>query len=250
MTTDKWPKRAALAVSLPGGPVRLCAQAKGAGMISPSFATMLCFVQTDAVVAAEVLDRLLRAASERSFERTTVDGQMSTNDSLFFLASGASGVAVEPGAGEAVLGRALEALLRQLAVELVADGEGARRCARLVVRAAPGDAERVARAVADSPLVRCAIYGGDPNWGRMVAAAGQALAGASAAPVDVWVGDVQMAANGAVRDLAPEDLRRAEEAMQADEVDLRVETGSGDEAELFMSDLGHEYVSLNSEYSS
>jgi glutamate N-acetyltransferase/amino-acid N-acetyltransferase len=249
MTTDGWPKRAALAVEVPGGSVRLCAQAKGAGMISPGFATMLCFVETDARLAPDAIERLLRAGCAHSFERTTVDGQMSTNDSVFMLASGA-GAAVEPGAGEEALGRALDALLRQLAIEMVADGEGARRAARLVVRAAPGEAEAVARSIGESPLVRCAIYGGDPNWGRMVAAAGQVLPAGSDPAIDVWVGGVQMARGGAVVDLGEADLRRAEAAMGADEVDLRVEVGHGEEeAELFLSDLGHEYVALNSEYS-
>ena len=253
MTTDKWPKRAALEVALPGGTARLCAQAKGAGMLSPNFATMLCFVETDAQVGADVLDRLLRAACARSFERATVDGQTSTNDSVFMLASGAAGVAVEPGEGEEALGRALDALLRQLAIEMVADGEGARRAARLVVRAAEDVAEKIARSIADSPLVRCALYGGDPNWGRIVAAAGQVLPPGSDPRVDVWVGEVQMSRAGAVVELDPADLRRAEEAMQAPEVDLRVEVDTGAESmaevELFMSDLGHDYVALNSEYS-
>ncbi len=249
MTTDKWPKRAALEVTLPEGTVRLCAQAKGAGMISPGFATMLCFVETDARVPAATLERLLREGCARSFERTTVDGQMSTNDSVFILASGA-GASVSGADGEQAFGAALDALLRQLAIEMVADGEGARRAARLLVRAPQGIAERVARSVADSPLVRCAIYGGDPNWGRMMAAAGQVMRADRQPKIDVWVGDVQMAEASAVIDLDPGDLRRAEEAMRGDEVDLRLEIDRGtEEAELFLSDLGHDYVALNSEYS-
>jgi glutamate N-acetyltransferase/amino-acid N-acetyltransferase len=230
--------------------VTLCAQAKGAGMIAPGFATMLCFIETDAQVAPQTLQRLLRSACGRSFERTTVDGQMSTNDSVFMLASGAAQVKVAGIEGERAFGTALDALLRQLAIEMVVDGEGARRAARLVVRAPQGVAERVARSVADSPLVRCAVHGGDPNWGRMVAAAGQVLRADRSPRIDVWVGDVQMASASGVIDLAPEDLRRAEEAMRADEVDLRLEIDGGtEEAELFLSDLGHDYVSLNSEYS-
>jgi glutamate N-acetyltransferase/amino-acid N-acetyltransferase len=219
-------------------------------MIRPGFATMLCFVETDARVSSETLERLLRAGSARSFERTTVDGQMSTNDSVFMLASGAAEVAIDNRESEDAFGAALDAVLRQLAIEMTADGEGARRIARLVVRAPAGDAERVARSVADSPLVRCALYGGDPNWGRMAAAAGQVLPAASDPRIDVWVGDVQMARASAVVDLDPAQLRRAEEAMRADEVDLRLELDGGTEqAELFLSDLGHDYVSLNSEYS-
>ena len=116
------------------------------------------------------LDRLLRAAVERSFERISVDGQLSTNDSVFVIASGAAGVAVEPGSDdERAFAAALDALLRQLAIEMVADGEGAERVARLVVRGAVEAVEPVARAVANSPLVKCALHGGDPNWGRILA---------------------------------------------------------------------------------
>ena len=250
MTTDKWPKRAALELSLPAGTVRLCAQAKGAGMIRPGFATMLCFVETDARVPSETLERLLRAGSERSFERTTVDGQMSTNDSVFMLASGAAEVAVEHGEAEQAFGAALDAVLRQLAIEMTADGEGARRIARLVVRAPAGDAERVARSVADSPLVRCALYGGDPNWGRMVAAAGQVLPPVSDPRIDVWVGDVQMAPGrrgGRPRPGAAAASRGSDARSRGRPA--RWSSAAEEEAELFLSDLGHDYVSLNSEYS-
>jgi len=251
MTTDRWPKRASLEVPLAGGPVGLCAQAKGAGMISPSFATMLCFVETDAAVDAVTLDRLLRAAVERSFERVSVDGQLSTNDSVFGFASGTSGVPVEPGtADEIAFAQTLEALLRQLALEVVADGEGAARVARLLVRGAVEAVDPVARAVANSPLVKCALHGGDPNWGRILAAAGQAVPDADPRLLDLYIEDVQVAAGGSAVALDDGGRRRLEEAMLAAEVEMRLELSrSGEEAEIFFCDLGPAYVTLNSEYS-
>lgn len=251
MTTDRWAKHGALEVALSGGSVRLCAQAKGAGMISPSFATMLCFIQTDAAIDAITLDRLLRAAVARSFERTSVDGQLSTNDSVFCLASGAAGVPVAPGTeDELVFGAALDALLRQLAVEIVADGEGAERVARLVVRGTVEAVDPVARAVANSPLVKCALHGGDPNWGRILAAAGQAVPDADPGGLDLYIEDVQVAQGGTAMALDDGSRRRLNDAMSAPEVDMRLELSrSEEEAEIFFCDLGHGYVSLNSEYS-
>ena len=166
MTTDKGPKFCT--VSADG--VVVSAQAKGAGMIEPGFATLLCFVQTDAVVADP--ETALRRAVQASFERITVDGQMSTNDTVLLQASGASGVAMPDGL--------LDTILLQLALEVVADGEGASRSGRIEVTGASSDseAERVARAIANSPLVKTALHGCDPNWGRIAQAAGMALAGA------------------------------------------------------------------------
>jgi glutamate N-acetyltransferase/amino-acid N-acetyltransferase len=237
--------------ALPGGSVRLCAQAKGAGMISPSFATMLCFVETDAALDAVTLERVLRAGVERSFERASVDGQLSTNDSVFCLASGASGIRVEPGSdAEAAFDAALYAVLRQLAVEVVADGEGATRVARLLVKGPLGAVDPVARAVANSPLVKCALHGGDPNWGRVLAAAGQAVPDADPAHLDLYIEDVQVARGGTALALSDDERRRLGEAMSAPEVDFRLDLSHGDdEAEIFFCDLGPEYVRINSEYS-
>src|SRR5207248_5249136 len=134
-TTDSFAKHACLDVALGGGVVRLTAQAKGAGMISPGFATLLCFVQTDAAMSAETADLLLSVTVKRSFERASVDGQLSTSDTVILQASGESGVRIEPETEDEVhLGEALDALLRQLALYVVRDGEGARRVCRVVVR--------------------------------------------------------------------------------------------------------------------
>jgi glutamate N-acetyltransferase / amino-acid N-acetyltransferase len=248
MTTDAFEKRATLEVQLAGGAVRLCAQAKGAGMIQPSFATLLCFVQTDAALEAETADLLLGVCVKRSFERISVDGQLSTNDTAILMASGAAGVAVSPESEDELrLGQALDALLRQLALDVVRDGEGARRTGRVVVRGGhAADVEAAARAVANSPLVKAALYGGDPNWGRIAQAVGAALPGTAPLAVDVAIEGVPVCAAGATVDA---DLAALEPAVAGDEVEYVVGLpGAGHETEVFFSDLGHEYVTINAEY--
>ena len=219
MTTDSSPKRCCVSA----GGVTVSAQAKGAGMIEPGYATMLCFVQTDAVVADP--DATLRAAVAGSFERITVDGQMSTNDTVLLQASGAGGSPLPAGL--------LEAVLLQLALEIVADGEGASRVGRIEVRGAAGDdeAERVARAIANSPLVKTALYGRDPNWGRIAQAAGQALAGAQ------------------LPELGPDRIDAREIGAETAEPALTIELGRGSgAASVYFSDLTHEYIRINAEY--
>jgi glutamate N-acetyltransferase / amino-acid N-acetyltransferase len=247
-TTDAYPKRAGLEVKLPSGTVRLCAQAKGAGMISPAFATLLCFIQTDAQLSPETCDLLLGVTVKRSFERISVDGQLSTSDTVIVQASGRSGVAVEPESEDELrFGEALDALLRQLALDIVRDGEGARRVGRVVVRGGDGDAvERVARTVADSPLVKTALYGGDPNWGRIVQAVGMALPHTAPLPVDVAIEGIPVCARGAH---VPHDPAALQAAVQRDEVEYEIGLpGTGAETERYFSGLGHEYVTINAEY--
>ncbi|HWF26073.1 MAG TPA: bifunctional glutamate N-acetyltransferase/amino-acid acetyltransferase ArgJ [Solirubrobacteraceae bacterium] len=247
-TTDALEKRASLEVTLSGGRVRISAQAKGAGMISPRFATLLCFVQTDAALSAETCELLLGVTVKRSFERISVDGQLSTNDTVILQASGASGVAVEPETKDELrFGEALDALMRQLALLIVRDGEGARRVGRVVVRGGDIDAgARAARAVANSPLVKTALYGGDPNWGRIAQAVGMALPGTAPLDLDIAIEGVPVCAGGGVVDF---DHRELERAVTRDEVEYEVGLpGSGVETEVFFSDLGHEYVTINAEY--
>jgi glutamate N-acetyltransferase / amino-acid N-acetyltransferase len=219
MTTDRWPKRC----TLRAGGVTLSAQAKGGGMIQPNLATMLCFVQTDAVV--EDPHAALRRATDASFERITVDGQMSTNDTVLLQATGRAGAPLPEGL--------LEAVLLQLAIEIVADGEGAARVGRVQVdeAASPAEAERVARAIANSPLVKTALFGRDPNWGRIAQAAGMALAGE----------DLEEIGAGSIdADELGEDIAEAE-------IGLRL--GRGDHSShVWFSDLGYEYVRINAEY--
>jgi len=219
LTTDRWPKHCTLRV----GGVTLSAQAKGAGMIEPNMATMLCFVQTDAVV--EDADARLRAATDASFNRITVDGQMSTNDTVLLQASGASGQPLPAGL--------LEAVLKQLAIEIVRDGEGAARTGRIEVTeaATQAEAERVARAIANSPLVKTALFGRDPNWGRIAQAAGAALAGEE------------------LSELGAENIDAAELGADVPEAEIGLRLGRGEHAaHVWFSDLGYEYVKLNAEY--
>jgi glutamate N-acetyltransferase/amino-acid N-acetyltransferase len=248
MTTDAFEKRATLEIDLPGGTVRLSGQAKGAGMIQPAFATMLCFVQTDAQLSAETADLLLGVCVKRSFDRITVDGQLSTNDTALLLCGGASGVAVEPESeAELLFGQALDALLRQLALDIVRDGEGAVRTGRVVVRGGnDANVERVARAVANSPLVKTALSGGDPNWGRIVQAVGLGLVDTAPLPVDVSIEGVQVCVAGSAVGHDEDDLARR---VKRDEVEYVIGLpGDGFETEVFFSDLGHGYITINAEY--
>lgn len=219
MTTDRGPKTC----TLRSGGVTLSAQAKGAGMIEPGFATMLCFVQTDAVL--EDPDSALRRAVAGSFERITVDGQMSTNDTVVLQAGGASGLPLPEGL--------LEAALLQLALEIVADGEGATRVGRVEVSeaASADEAERVARAIANSQLVQTALNGRDPNWGRVVQAAGMALAGEQ------------------ICELGPDRIDASELGADVAEAELGIRLGRGEAtAHVFFSDLSCDYVRVNAEY--
>jgi glutamate N-acetyltransferase/amino-acid N-acetyltransferase len=219
MTTDRGPKRC----TLRAGGVTLSAQAKGAGMIEPGLATTLCFVQTDATV--DDPDAALRSAAAASFERITVDGQMSTNDTLLLQATGA--------AGRPLPDRLLEAVLLQLALEIVADGEGATRVARIEVAEAADreEAERTARAIANSPLVKTALYGRDPNWGRIAQAAGMALAGEE------------------LKELGAEAIDASQLGLEEAEAEIGIRLGRGDAAaHIWFCDLTHDYVSLNAEY--
>jgi len=247
-TTDAFEKRLSLDVALPSGSVRISAQAKGAGMIQPGFATMLCFVQTDAALMPETADLLLGVCVKRSFDRISVDGQLSTNDTALLMASGAAGVIVEPESEDELrLGEALDYALRRLALQMVRDGEGAARIGRVHVHG--GDdatVERVARAVANSPLVKTALHGGDPNWGRIAQAAGAAVPGAAPLPLDVWIEDVQVCAAGVA---VPHDAAALAAAVAGEEVSYVVGLpGEGAETEVFFSDLSREYVRINAEY--
>ena len=254
-TTDAFPKAVALEIALSAGPVRLAVQAKGAGMISPNFATLLVFIQTDAVLDADEADLLLSVCTKRSFDRISVDGQLSTSDTIVLQCSGASGIRVEPETpDERTFGEALDAALRQIALLVARDGEGARRVGRVVVRGGEDQAvQRVAHAVADSPLVKTALYGGDPNWGRIIQAVGAALpvpptAPATTAPleVDISIEGIQVCAAGGVIPHDPEALRSAVQGAEV-EYDITL-PGEGAEAERYFSDLGHEYVTINADY--
>jgi glutamate N-acetyltransferase/amino-acid N-acetyltransferase len=247
-TTDASEKRANLEVELPSGTVRLSAQCKGAGMISPNFATMLCFVQTDAALRPETADLLLGVCVKRSFDRASVDGQLSTNDTAILICSGTSGVEVAPESeDELLLGEALDALLRQLAIMMVADGEGAERIGRVIVRGGhQPSAEAAARAVANSPLVKTALHGADPNWGRIVQAIGGALPGTAPLLLELTIEGIRVCIAGTAIDYDEGALAKA---VQGKEIEYEVGLpGEGVETEVFFSDLGHEYIRINAEY--
>ena len=246
LSSDAAPKRACLELELPAGRVRLGAQAKGAGMISPRHATMFCFVQTDAELDAETLDLLTGVCVQRSFDRISVDGQLSTSDTVVALANGASGVRVESeSADELALGEALDALLRQLALEIVHDGEGTKRVGRIVVTGRPDAVEPVARSIANSPLVKTALHGADPNFGRILQAAGQVWPPGEPFLVDLEIEGHQVLSAGEVVEPAPAAL------VSGGEIEyLLTMPGEGGETEVFFSDLSPEYVRFNAEYTS
>ena len=250
LTSDRGAKRAALEVALPsGGSIRLAAQAKGAGMLAPRHATMFCFVETDAAMEQQTLDLLIGVCVKRSFDRISVDGQLSTSDTVFAIASGASGVTIAPESpDELAFGEALDALLRQLALLMVADGEGAKRVGRIIVRGHPDAVEPVARSIAYSPLVKTALHGADPNFGRILQAAGQAWPPGDAFVADLEIEGMQVVSAG---DAIEFDMSELEQRVKADEVEYALTIpGSGGETEVYFSDLSQDYVRFNAEYTS
>jgi glutamate N-acetyltransferase/amino-acid N-acetyltransferase len=246
-TTDAGPKIASRTLVLQGREVRLGAIAKGAAMIRPDLGTMIAVVTTDAAIDPGLLRELLVDAAEASFNRITVDGSESTSDSLIVLAGGASGVAVG-GAEARQFGDALDDVCRELALAMVRDGEGARRVGRYEVTGARTDdeARRAARRVAEDQLVRCALYGGDPNWGRIYAALGVAGVEVDLARLAIAIGDVPLMRDGSPLAL---DNGAASRAAAEDEVVYAIDLGCGPgSGTVWGSDLGHEYVRMNAEY--
>jgi glutamate N-acetyltransferase / amino-acid N-acetyltransferase len=250
LTTDRFPKTAAFEVATRDGLVRLAGCAKGAGMIAPGMATMLCAVTTDALLDPETARSLLHSEVEHTFNRVSVDGQMSTNDCVFFLASGASGISLST-QGRAQLSAALGSLLLRLALMMVADGEGATKVMRLRLTGAPSDeaARLAARAVADSPLVKTAMYGGDPNWGRILSSAGAALADHGLNETVLEMGGLRLVERATPLSLEPDEEARLRQVMDGPEIDILLDLKAGSSQEtVYFSDLGYEYVTINAEY--
>lgn len=247
LTTDSASKRAALEIATPAGAVHIGAIAKGAGMIAPNMATMLAFIATDAAIAPADLQACLRRVVDATFNSITVDGDTSTNDMVIALANGASGVALT---GESL--EAFEAGLYQvceyLAKRIVKDGEGASRIFEVrVAGAADADAaRRIARTIAESQLVKTAIHGGDPNWGRIIAAAGRSGAPITVERAQLFLQGTLVFENGRPTEY---DERALIQAMQADEVHIVLTLSDGDGAAHFWSsDLTAEYVKINAHY--
>jgi glutamate N-acetyltransferase/amino-acid N-acetyltransferase len=244
MTTDTKAKEIAVDADLSTGTARVGGMAKGAGMIAPRMATMLAFFTTDAAIEGTLLERALREAVGSSLNRITVDGDTSTNDMAVILASGAGGV-VATERDYASFRDALVTASQAIAEMIVRDGEGATRIAEVRVEGAPSEAEAdaIARTVAESPLVKTALHGGDPNWGRILAAAGRA-----GVAFDVWIGDVWVAEGGAARAY---DEALAAAAMKEDPVRLRVRLRGGSASSwMWTSDLSRGYVDINAHYRS
>ena len=252
MTTDRFPKICAASVKTAAGTVRVGVCAKGAGMIAPAMATMLCVVTTDAELTPRDARSLLETGVGRTFNRVTVDGEMSTNDSVLFFASGASGVRPD-GVSLRMLGEAMDAVLLRVALMMVADGEGATKIMRLRVDGAENEksAVAVARAIAGSPLVKTAMHGGDPNWGRIISSAGAAMAGRTLPDASLQLCGVTVVQKGMACIVAKSDRVQMAAEMKLPEIDIRLDLGLGEAStELFFADMGHEYVTINAEYHS
>ena len=251
MTTDAFPKFAARDLQLSDGMARLTVMAKGAGMICPNMATMLCVVLTDAQVPHAQWQGMFGRAVDKTFNRVSVDGDTSTNDTILGLANGAAGVQLQNSADLSVFEEELAAILGDVAHMLVMDGEGARRVIHIKVTGARNDAEaeRVARSVGHSQLVKTAIYGGDANWGRIVTAVGYSGALFDPAAVRLELCGVERFCGGhPVNDHREEELAAL---LKGKDVSVRITLGNGPgQYSLQASDLGHEYVSLNSDYRS
>lgn len=248
MTTDPFPKEAAVEVLCERGTFRVGGIAKGSGMIEPLMATMLGFLTTDAAVEARLFQRALKSAVDDTFNAITVDGECSTNDCVFALANGASGVTLE----ERDLPIIVEALTRvceQLAVGIVRGGEGATKLitVRVAGAASNDEARRAARAIANSPLVKTAIHGGDPNWGRLIAVAGRSGSAFVLDAAAVRIGPVELFSRGAPHDELSE---QAAAYLKGHDIEVEVDLGTGGpgRSQMWTCDLSAEYVRINAEY--
>ncbi len=247
MTTDLSPKESAARISIGGREATIGGMAKGAGMIEPMMATMLGFVTTDAAVPPALLDRALREAVDQTFNAITVDGDSSTNDCVVLLASGASGATVDESSyGSFVAG--LTAVCRELALAIVRGGEGATKLVTVNVTGAASSAEarKAAKVIANSLLVKTAIHGGDPNWGRLICAAGRAGVAFDASRAAVTIGSLVLFKDGQPHDeLAP----AAADYLKGADLTIGVDLGSGGASStVWTCDLSAEYVRINADY--
>jgi glutamate N-acetyltransferase/amino-acid N-acetyltransferase len=247
MTTDPFPKEAAARITLAGGEVTIGGMAKGSGMIEPMMATMLAFVTTDAAVPRPLLERALKDVVDDTFNAITVDGECSTNDCVMMLANGASGVAIDE-ASYATFTDALRTVCLRLALGIVRGGEGASKLITVTVTggATPAEARKAAKAIANSPLVKTAIHGGDPNWGRLIAVAGRAGVAFELSRAAVTIGSTVLFQDGRPYDeAAPE----AAEYLKNADINVTVHLGAGRAAStVWTCDLSAEYVRINADY--
>ncbi len=250
MTTDTRPKWSAAKVRIGGKQVRILGCAKGAGMIQPNMATMLAFLATDAAISPALVSRALRCAVKPTFNAITIDGDTSTNDTVAILANGQSGARKISGEGTNFrkFCAALEIVCRRLALAIVADGEGAQRVIEIEVRGAPSPAaaDRVARTIANSPLVKTALAGADPNWGRILAAAGRAGVQFDFQRVDIRLAGISVCRRGREH---PFNERIAHKKMLAKFVPIVVDLRSGRaSARMWTCDFTGDYVTINASY--
>ena len=248
MTTDPWPKDAAVRAVTPSGRFHVGGIAKGAGMIEPNMATMLAFLTTDAAVEPPLLQRALREAAETTFNAITVDGEPSTNDMVLLLANGGSGVGIDDASYPAFV-EALHAVCHELALAIVKGGEGATKLVSVGVTGAHTEAEarQAARAIANSPLVKTAVHGGDPNWGRIVAVAGRAGVRFELGRARVAIGGVELFRDERIfSDREP----AAAEHLRTSEVTIAIDLGTGGTgaATVWTCDFSAEYVRINADY--
>lgn len=251
MTTDTVHKLAHVSFEMPSGEVRLLGMCKGAGMISPNMATMLSFILCDADISAEAWQTMLADCVNLTINRITVDGDMSTNDCVMALANGASGVAIESEDDYVALRKHLLAVLEELAYKIVMDAEGGTKVAFIQVSGArsDSDAEKVARAVGNSPLVKTALFGSDPNWGRIICAAG--YSGAEFNPDDLVlnIGGILVFRNGTPEPGDMDGLLKP--IMKERDIVIHINVGDGPGSSLLLaSDLSRDYVSINADYRS
>ncbi len=248
MTTDPFPKEAAIRVDTVQGTFHVGGMAKGSGMIEPRLATMLGYLTTDARIEPNRLKRALIEACEDTFNAITVDGEPSTNDSVFAMANGVSGVSIGEDLHDLFV-EALRTVARDLALGIVRGGEGATKLISVTITGARtyADARLAARAIANSLLVKTAVHGGDPNWGRLIAAAGRSGAHFELTGARVSIGPVELFAHG-----RPSDERAPEAAayLQGRDIDIVVDLGTGghEDARVWTCDLSSDYVKINAEY--
>lgn len=251
MTTDTFPKGAAATVTLPGGgSVQIAGIAKGSGMIAPDMATMLVYIFTDARISPAVLQKLLFDQVDDTFNAITVDSDTSTSDALLLCATG-RGAEVKGPAATAAFGEGLAAVMHDLALQVVRDGEGATKLieVRVTGAASAADARKVARAIADSPLVKTAVAGQDPNWGRIVAAVGKSGAKADRDRLTIRLGDILVAQDGFRAPAYREEDGAAH--MRGQEIVIGVDLGLGTHGRTIWScDLTHRYIDINADYRS
>ncbi|MCB8986605.1 MAG: bifunctional glutamate N-acetyltransferase/amino-acid acetyltransferase ArgJ [Ardenticatenaceae bacterium] len=253
MTTDTHPKHLAAQVELPHGVVTIGGMAKGAGMIHPNMATMLSLITTDAAVAPDVLAGLLKTAVSHSFNRISIDGDTSTNDTVLLLANGASGVSIDDHDSAVLFGESLTTLCAELARMIVKDGEGATKFVEIVVSGAATtvDAHAVANTIATSPLVKTAFAGSDANWGRILAAAGRAGVPFDQYQTNLWIGEQQTDELQLVSQGTPTGYREGDAAaiFARPEFKIRLDLGCGEAREVVWTcDLSHDYVAINADY--